>query len=149
MNDFWDNRYSSEEYIYGTAPNEYFKSEINKLSPGRLLTLAEGEGRNGVYAASLGWEVDAVDFSSVAREKALKLASEKKLKINYTVSDLSEFYPPLNTYDVVSIIFMHLNPDLAVTVHKRAIGALKQGGKIIMEVYDKEQLGKKSGGPQD
>jgi SAM-dependent methyltransferase len=149
MNDFWDNRYSSEEFVYGTAPNEYFKSEINKLSPGRLLTLAEGEGRNGIYAASLGWEVDAVDFSSVAREKALKLASEKNLKINYTVSDLSEFYPPLNTYDAVSIIFMHLNPDLASTVHKRAIEALKRGGKIIMEVYDKEQLGKNSGGPQD
>ncbi len=149
MNEFWDNRYSAEEFIYGTEPNEFFRSEIDKLPTGRLLALAEGEGRNGIYAASKGWEVDAVDFSKAAMEKALRLASEKKVKINYTVSDLADFLPQLNRYDAVSIIFMHLNPSLSKLVHKRASDSLKKGGKIILEVYHKEQLGKNSGGPQN
>lgn len=149
MNDFWDNRYSSEDFVYGTEPNEFFKSEINRISPGRLLALAEGEGRNGVYAASLGWVVDSVDFSSVAKEKALKLASERNTSVNYFVSDLADFEPAEETYDAVSMIFMHLDPLLSGIVHKRAVSALKSGGRIILEVYAKEQLGKESGGPQN
>ncbi len=149
MNEFWDNRYSSDGFVYGIAPNEFFKSELIKVPAGRLLSLAEGEGRNGVYAAGLGWSVDAVDFSSVGKEKALKLAAEKKVEINYTVSDLADYQPADETYDAVSIIYMHLNPGLSKVVHKRVVDALKKGGKVIMEVYAKEQLGKDSGGPQN
>jgi SAM-dependent methyltransferase len=149
MNEFWDNRYSSEEFVYGVEPNEFFKSEIDKLTPGKLLALAEGEGRNGIYAAGLGWGVDAVDFSAVAKEKALKLAAEKNLRINYTLANLGDFLPPADIYDAVSIIFMHLNTELSKTVHKRAADSLKKGGRIIMEVYAKEQLGRNSGGPQN
>ena len=149
MNDFWDNRYSSEEFVYGTEPNEFFKLEIDKLPHGKLLTLAEGEGRNGIYAASLGWDVTAVDFSPVAREKALKLALEKNTKIEYTVGNLENYQPPADYFDAVSMIFMHLNPGSSELVHKRAVGSLRTGGRIILEVYAKEQLGKKSGGPQN
>ncbi len=149
MNEFWDIRYSSDEFVYGVEPNEFFKSEIDKLTPGKLLALAEGEGRNGIYAAGLGWGVDAVDFSAVAKEKALKLAAEKNLQINYTIANLGDFLPPADTYDAVSIIFMHLNAELSKVVHKRAADSLKKGGRIIMEVYAKEQLGKDSGGPQN
>jgi cyclopropane fatty-acyl-phospholipid synthase-like methyltransferase len=111
--------------------------------------LAEGEGRNGIYAATLGWEVDAVDFSQAAREKALKLASAKNTKIEYTVADLADFQPQVKVYDAVSMIFMHLNPGLSKIVHKRAVDSLKRGGKIILEVFHKEQLEKDSGGPQN
>jgi SAM-dependent methyltransferase len=149
MNNFWDTRYSSEEFIYGTEPNIFFKTEIDKISPGRLFGLAEGEGRNGIYAACLGWEVDAVDFSWIARKKALKLASEKGVNINNSVTDLADFEPGLNKYDAVSMIFMHLNPPLSKMVHKRASESLKPEGKIIPEVYHKDQIGKSSGGPQN
>ena len=149
MSEFWDNRYSSEEFIYGTKPNEFFKEEIEKLKPGKLLCLAEGEGRNAVYAASLGWKVDAVDFSTKGKEKALRLAFEKNLEINYLVKDLSEFIPDENCYDAVAIIFMHLNKELSELVHKRALTSLKNKGKIILEVYSQNQLGKESGGPQN
>ncbi len=149
MNEFWDNRYSSEEFVYGTEPNEFFKSEINKIFPGRLLSLAEGEGRNGIYAASLGWKVDAVDFSSMARTKALKLASQKNTAINYVTADLKDFKPESDSYDAVSMIFMHLNSEISGVVHGRAVESLKPGGRIILEVYAKEQLGKSSGGPQN
>ena len=71
MRDFWDNRYSSEEFVHGTEPNAFFKSRLERITPGRLLALAEGKGRNGICAGSVGWQVDALDFSSIAMEKAI------------------------------------------------------------------------------
>jgi cyclopropane fatty-acyl-phospholipid synthase-like methyltransferase len=149
MNEFWDKRYSSQDFVYGTEPNFFFKNKIDKLKPGKLLSLAEGEGRNGIYAASLGWNVHAVDFSNTAREKALKLAAEKNLKLIYEIKDLCEFIPSSNEYDAVAIIFVHLNAEQSKLVHKRAAESLKVGGMIILEVYSKNQFGKESGGPQN
>jgi 2-polyprenyl-3-methyl-5-hydroxy-6-metoxy-1,4-benzoquinol methylase len=87
MNDFggkfWDERYSTTEFIYGSEPNSFFKSELEKLASGKILLLGEGEGRNAVYTALNGWTVDAVDFSLKAKEKALQLAEENKVHINY------------------------------------------------------------------
>ena len=63
MKDFWNERYGAPEYAYGTEPNVFFKQELDGLKPGRLLLPAEGEGRNGVYAAEKGWSVSAYDWS--------------------------------------------------------------------------------------
>ncbi len=83
MKNKWNDRYSSEEYFFGKEPNDFLKEEIGKLAPGKALFIGEGEGRNSVYAASLGWEVDAIDISNVGKEKALKLAEDKNVNINY------------------------------------------------------------------
>ncbi len=148
MKNFWDERYSSEEFVYGTSPNRFFKEKIDGLKPGRLLMLGEGEGRNAVYAASLGWKVDAVDFSGEARRKALELAAKKGVTINYNVADLNDYVPANGIYDAVGVIFLHMNPGLSSLVHNRAAEALKRNGKLILQVFEKGQLGKKSGGPQ-
>jgi len=146
--DFWNNRYSEQEFIYGTKPNEFFKGQIDKLKPGRALFLAEGEGRNAVYAAKLGWEVDAVDFSSSAKDKALKLAEIFKVKINFEECDLNEYKFKENHYDIIVMIFVHLPLDLRRNVFQNSIASLKQNGKMIIEVFSKEQLNNSSGGPQ-
>ncbi len=146
---FWDERYSSTEFVYGTAPNTFFKDELDKLKTGNILLLGEGEGRNAVYAAVKGWNVDAVDFSIIAKEKALKLAEENSVNINYEITDLSEYNPKLNYYDAAAIIFLHLNPKIRSDVHSKVVDSLKPGGKLIPEVYEKEQLGKDSGGPRN
>lgn len=78
MKNFWDDRYSAKDYIYGTQPNQFFKEQIDKLKAGKIMMLGEGEGRNAVYAAMRGWQVDAIDSSPVAREKAVNLAVKKK-----------------------------------------------------------------------
>lgn len=72
MKEFWNGKYSSKEYIYGTEPNEYFKSALEKYRPGTILLPGDGEGRNAVYAAKKGWQVTAFDFSNAAKEKAEK-----------------------------------------------------------------------------
>lgn len=71
MNEFWETRYKSPTYAYGTKPNEFFKESIDKLNPGRVLLPAEGEGRNAVYAAQRGWSAEAFDFSEAARPKEM------------------------------------------------------------------------------
>ncbi|MCH7515627.1 MAG: class I SAM-dependent methyltransferase [Bacteroidetes bacterium] len=147
--EFWDERYSSIGFVYGTEPNIFFKDELNKLTPGNILLLGEGEGRNAVYAAVKGWNVDAVDFSIIAKEKALKLAEENSVSINYEIADLSKYKPKSNYYDAAAIIFLHLNPKIRSDVHSKVVDSLKPGGTLILEVYEKEQLGKDSGGPQN
>jgi 2-polyprenyl-3-methyl-5-hydroxy-6-metoxy-1,4-benzoquinol methylase len=148
-NESWNERFSTDKYIYGKNPNKFFKEQIDKLNPGRLLLLGEGEGRNSVYAAINGWEVDAVDFSQTAKEKALKLAKKNNVNINYTISNLTDFAPGENCYNAIGLIFIHLKPGSRKIVHKRIVNSLKNTGLIILEAFEKEQLGKSSGGPQD
>jgi SAM-dependent methyltransferase len=145
---FWDERYSAENYVYGTTPNEFFKEQIDLLKPGKILMLGEGEGRNGIYAAQKGWLVDAVDFSLKAKEKALNHAKDKNVNINYIVENLEHYNPQKTFYDAAGLIFVHLNEKIRGKIHKKVIESLKPGGVVIMEVYSKEQMGRTSGGPQ-
>ena len=145
----WNERFSEEGYAYGKEPNLFFKEEIDKLKPGKILLAAEGEGRNAVYAARLGWQADAFDFSEAGKEKALKLAKENNTEINYTVEDLEGFSPKENYYDAAAIIFMHLPEELRSEVNRKIISSLKTGGRLILEVFEKDQIGKSSGGPRD
>ncbi len=149
MKDFWNNKYSKVEYIYGKESNEFLKEELKKIQPGKILLLGEGEGRNAVYAAKLGWEVDAVDFSEEAKRKAVNLANENGVKINYMIKDLKEFIPKENYYDAIGVFYLHLKEDLRKSVNKKIISALKQNGKLILEVFEKEQIKYNSGGPKD
>ena len=151
MKNFWDERYSNKEFVYGTQPNQFFKEQIEKLRAGRILLVGEGEGRNAVYAAKLGWQVDALDSSSVAKEKALILAERNKVSINYQTADIHSYNFTENSYDAVGIIFLHINEseNESEILHKKLADCLKKNGKIILELFSKNQLGKKSGGPQD
>jgi len=147
---FWDERYSSEEYVYGMEPNQFFKQVLDKIPfPGKLLLPGEGEGRNAVYAAKMGWHVDAFDQSSTGKLKALRLAEANNVAINYSNVDLAKFTPQKNFYDCTAIIFVHFNSDVRRLFHKKIIDSLKPGGKLILESFSKNQLGKSSGGPQD
>lgn len=87
----WDERFGTSEYIYGTEPNDFLVSVASKIPQGKILCLAEGEGRNGTYLASLGYEVVAVDQSSVGLAKAQKLAQEKQVAIATIQTDLADF----------------------------------------------------------
>ena len=149
MNEIWNNRYSSHEYIYGKEPNQFLKAELDKIKPGKILFMGEGEGRNAVYAATLGWDVEAVDYSEAGKEKAEKLAIEKKVIINYRVEDLAKFVPKQNYYDAVVLIYLHLEEELRERVSKIAIDATKQDGKIILEAFERDQINNSSGGPKN
>jgi len=148
--EFWNERYSSKDYVYGTEPNQFFKEELNKIAvPGKLLLPGEGEGRNAVYAAKLNWNVDAFDQSKTGLKKAKRLAEINSVNINYNICNLTEFNPGINQYAAVAIIFVHLDESIRKSFHQKLINSLKPYGKIIIELFSKNQLGKNSGGPQD
>jgi len=148
-NDFWNKRYSEPEFAYGTKPNEFFKEQIAKLNPGKALFLGEGEGRNAIYAAKLGWQVDAVDFSSSAKGKALRLAKENNVIINYAVNDFDQYQFAKNQYDLVVMIFLHLPKETNQIIFQGSISSLKANGKLLIETFSKEQINNSSGGPKD
>ncbi len=151
MKNFWDERYSNKEFVYGTLPNEFFKEQLDKLQPGKILMVGEGEGRNAVYAAKLGWQVDAIDSSAMAREKGLKLAEHNNVSINYQVADIHQYSFQENAYDAIGIIFLHINESQKESeiLYKKLNKSLRKNGRIILELFSKNQLGKTSGGPQD
>ncbi len=149
MKDQWNARYTSEEFVYGKEPNEFFKEELDKFAPGKLLLPAEGEGRNAVYAAKAGWDVTCFDWSEEGKKKAEKLAAENGVKINYLVSDIGGFDYKESEYDAVGLVFVHLPEEEREELHKNVVKSLKPGGKLIFNAYDKTQLGKDSGGPKD
>jgi SAM-dependent methyltransferase len=151
MKNFWDERYSIKDYVYGTNPNQFFKEQLQMLKPGKILMLGEGEGRNAVFAAKLGWQVDAVDSSTVAKEKAVKLAKINDVEIKYHVADIHSFDFPANSYDAIGVIFLHINETESEiqTLYEKLYNTLKESGKIILELFSKNQLGKSSGGPQE
>ena len=146
--DFWNSRYSEQEFAYGTEPNAFLKKQLEKVKSGKALFLGEGEGRNAVYASKLGLQVDAVDFSSSAKDKALKLAEENKVTINYDVCDLDDYTFKEIYYDLVVMIFVHLPLDLRRKVFNKSIQSMKQNGKIIIEAFGKDQINNSSGGPR-
>lgn len=147
--EFWDERYGEDEFVYGTEPNEFFKEFIDSHPPGKILLPAEGEGKNGVYAATKGWQVHAFDFSTRAREKALRLAKQKNVTINYQLADYREIVLPKNEYDAIGLFYAHMPSYLRRDTHRKYISALKPGGTIILEAFSKAQIHRESGGPRD
>lgn len=146
---FWNQRYSEENFVYGVAPNRFFAEQLQELTIGKLLLPAEGEGRNAVFAAKLGWQVTAFDFSSAAKEKALKLAELNNTTIDYDVAELTAFNAPENSFNAIALIYVHMQPNIRQILHKQAAKWLKPGGKLILEAFNKKQLQNSSGGPKD
>lgn len=146
---FWDERYRTHKTVYGEHPNAFFKEQLLKLQPGKLLLPAEGEGRNAIFAAKQGWDVDAFDYSEAAKEKALSEAVENNVKIYYATEDIRLVTLPTDTYDAVALIYVHLEPELRKKFHLQTVQALKPGGHLILEAFSKDQITNISGGPKD
>jgi SAM-dependent methyltransferase len=147
--EFWNERYSNSEYAYGTEPNEYLKERLTKLDPGKILFPCEGEGRNSVYAAGLGWTSIGFDSSTEGQKKAFALAKEKNTKIHYTINTVLDYPYPISEYDAVGIFYAHMPINIRKNFHEKLIQSLKPGGCIVLEGFHTEQLGRASGGPKD
>lgn len=146
---FWDDRYRVEEYAYGREPNDFLRAEAQRIPPGRVLCLAEGQGRNAVYLASLGHEVTAVDFSAEGLRKAEQLARARGVTITTVHADLAAYEPEDAAFTGVVAIFAHLPPPVRKRVHGWIPRALRTGGALVLEAYTPAQLAHKTGGPPD
>lgn len=145
----WNERFSEPGFVYGTEPNDFLASVVDQLPRGRALSLAEGEGRNGVFLAERGLDVWAVDGSSVGLEKAQALAASRGVHLHTEVADLADFHIAPGSWDVIVSIWCHLPTALRRRIHAEAAAGLKPGGALVLEAYTPDQLTYKTGGPQN
>ncbi len=145
----WDERFSKPEYIYGTEPNDFLVSVAHQIPQGKVLCLAEGEGRNACFIAGLGYDVTAVDQSAVGLAKAKKLADSRGVTITTVQSNLADFEIIPETWDGIVSIFCHLPSALRQQLYPRIYQGLKPGGVFILEGFAPEQLQYNTGGPKD
>ncbi|URC12373.1 bifunctional 2-polyprenyl-6-hydroxyphenol methylase/3-demethylubiquinol 3-O-methyltransferase UbiG [Flavobacterium sp. B183] len=152
--DRWNDRYSAEEFAYGTAPNNYLKESLEKQDIGTILFPAEGEGRNAVFAAKLGWKVSAFDISSEGKNKALKLAESENVILDYQIGELETLHYQPEQFDAIALIYAHFPAEIKSAMHKTLDQYLRKGGCIIFEAFSKKHLdylaiNDKVGGPKD
>ena len=150
----WDDRYGKIEFAYGEQPNNFLKEQLIKIPAGTILFPAEGEGRNGIYAATQGWNVHAFDQSMEGKKKAQKLANKHDVAINYEVGEFQSIGYQENQFDAIALIYAHFPADKKSSYHKILTTYLRPGGIVIFEAFSKRHLdynriNKKVGGPKD
>ena len=150
----WNERFGGDEFAYGEEPNTYLKEQLEKLNPGSILFAAEGEGRNAVFAAKLGWTVAAFDISVEGMNKAMKLSETNQVAIDYQIGDLENLNYKAGQFDAIALIYAHFPADTKSCIHKSLDKYLRQGGYIIFEAFSKRHIdylarNEKVGGPKD
>lgn len=143
----WNERYNTEAYAYGTEPNTFLTDMYENLTPGRMLCIGEGEGRNAVWLAKQDNDVTAVDSSDVGLVKANKLAESQGVNIKSVHADLADFEIGNQQWDAIISIFCHLPATLRKDIHQRCVKGLRYGGVFLLEAYTPMQLKYKTGGP--
>ena len=149
MNSKWDERYASEDFFYGTKPNDFLVHAATPLPRGRTLCLAEGEGRNSVWLAEQGFNVYSVDLSNIGVAKTLRFAASRGVTVHAQVGDLADFVIEPHSFDLIVSIFAHAPSILRRPLHQRVVNGLRPGGTFILEAYTPDQIPLGTGGPSD
>lgn len=145
----WNERYKDSEYFYGTEPNDFLRENFYNIAKGgKVLCIADGEGRNSVFLAAQGYKVTALDLSEWGLEKARKLASKKMTSITTICADINTYALEESYWDGIVVIFAHLPKTERLAMYHKIFSALKPGACIIMEVYSPEQITFATGGPK-
>ena len=137
---FWNSRYQATDYAYGKTPNAFFRTQLDKLPAGKILLPADGEGRNGVYAATRGWDVTAFDLSREGRRKAEALAAECGVSLRYLVGTLDEMDFQAASFDALALVFAHFAAEQKTALYRELLRLLKPGGTIIFEAFSKNHF---------
>lgn len=154
MKEFWDERYQQTAYAFGEEPNAFLAEQLPNLKVGTILFPAEGEGRNAVFAAKLGWEVSAFDISAEGKSKALKLAEKQGVALNFEIGDLEAMNYSNEQFDAIALIYAHFPANIKMQYHIAFDRFLKKGGILILEAFSKKHVdynskNEKVGGPRD
>ena len=147
--DGWDRRYAGSELIWTAEANRFLAAEAVDLPAGRALDLACGEGRNAVWLAERGWDVTGVDFSQVGLDKGERLALERGVSVSWLQADVVEWVPPQEAFELVAILYLHLDKAATRDVLRRAAGAVAPGGTLLVVGHDPTNVDAGHGGPQN
>jgi len=145
----WNRRFSEDGYLFGDAPNGWLREHADVWKPGeRVLCVADGEGRNSVWLAGRGLQVDAFDIAEVGVAKARRLAAERGVTVNFSIADCDAYAWTGNSYDGVAAIFVQFaDPPMRERLFRNIVRCLKPGGTLVLQGYTPRQLDYKTGGP--
>ena len=145
----WNQRFAADGWLFGREPNEWLRAQAGVWPAGaRVLCVADGEGRNSVWLARQGLQVDAFDIAEVGVRKARALAQEAGVAVNFAVADVDGWAWPQAAYDGVAAIFVQFaDPALRARLFARIVDALKPGGTLVLQGYTPKQLEYRTGGP--
>ena len=150
MSYLWDERYSQDEFLFGTEPNDFLKEQAHRIpGGGSVLCLGDGEGRNGVWLAEQGYQVTSVDLSQVGLDKTRRFAKERDVTIETVYADLAEWPIEPQAWDGIVSIFCHMMPEERKQMHPRIVKGLKPAGVFLLEAYTPDQIDKGTGGPSN
>ena len=145
----WDERYAASDLVWSAGPNETLAGEAAELRPGRALDVACGEGRNALWLAEQGWQVTAIDFSTVAIDKARRIAQRRGVDVQWLAADVAEYPLPANSFDLAVVLFLHTDEDERQKWLANVMQALKSGGTLLYVGHDPRNIAEGVGGPQD
>ena len=145
----WQARYATPDYLFGTAPNAFLKSQAHLFPKrGTALAIADGEGRNGVFLAEQGLDVLSLDFSPLAQAKARQLAAARGVDMRIEQADITAWRWPEAAFDLVAAIFFQFSaPPERDAIFAGIRKTLKPGGLLLLEGYRPKQLEYNTGGP--
>jgi SAM-dependent methyltransferase len=148
---FWDRKYSVDEYVYTKDVNRFVKEHLSDLTPGKMIDLAGGEGRNTVFFAEHGWQAENIDLSPVGLVKCEKLAKEREVQelVFTTNASALDFESKLAPVDLGLVAYLQIpQADLAVAI-TRLVENIKPGGVFFGVWHALENLKNGFGGPQN
>jgi 2-polyprenyl-3-methyl-5-hydroxy-6-metoxy-1,4-benzoquinol methylase len=144
----WDERYRDRELVWSAEPNVFVAQEVATLAPLRALDLAAGEGRNAIWLAEQGWQVEAVEFSAVAIEKGRALAEQRGVEVTWTFADLTRA-PRLEPAELVLLAYLQLHWRELREVLLLAAALVRPGGTVLVVAHARRNLTDGYGGPSD
>lgn len=145
----WNQRFTRDDFLFGTEPNRWLREHAGVWQRGaRVLSVADGEGRNSVWLAEQGAHVEAFDISAIGVAKARRLAAERKVSVSFTIADCDSYAWPAGHFDGVAAIFVQFaDPSLRTRLFERIVASLKPGGVLLLQGYTPRQLEYRTGGP--
>jgi SAM-dependent methyltransferase len=145
----WNQRFAADGFLFGTEPNEWLREHAGVWQPGqRVLCVADGEGRNSVWLARRGLQVEAFDIAEAGVAKARRLAAHQRVTVDYQVADCDGYAWPQARCDGVAAIFVQFaDPALRERLFARMRSSLKPGGTLLLQGYTPKQLEYRTGGP--
>jgi SAM-dependent methyltransferase len=145
----WNQRFDTDDFIFGTGPNDWLREHAGVWQPGqRVLCVADGEGRNSVWLAQQGLQVDAYDIAEAGVAKARRLAAQHGVSVNYSVADCDAYDHGQARYDGVAAIFVQFaDPPMRARLFGHIARCLKRGGTLVLQGYTPRQLDYRTGGP--